>query len=136
MKYTGWILAILFLAAAIAMYRIKYLPLQKSVTKLEQEIAMWEEVVKGQKGISGDRYRFPAERFFEGDKLTPYAEVDIIRNFDPHYQGLELYITAPKALDRASDVLRFLLEQRLDYRSVFLTTVLDSLERFEYKFNK
>ena len=136
MKYIGWIIALVILAAALFLYRARYVPLRKSVNKLEQEIAMWEEVVKGQKGISGDRYRFPAERFFESDKLTPYAEVDIIRNFDPHYQGLEIYITAPNALARAHDVMRFLLEQRLDYRIMYVTTVIDSLERFEYKFDK
>jgi len=136
MKYIGWIIALAILAAALFWYRARYVPLRKSVNKLEQEIAMWEEVVKGQKGISGDRYRFPAERFFENDKLTPYAEVDIIRNFDPHYQGLEIYVTAPNALERAHDVMRFLLEQRLDYRIMYVTTVIDSLERFEYKFNK
>jgi hypothetical protein len=136
MKYFGWIIVLVLLAAALTIYRVKYVPLKKSVNKLEQEIAMWEEVVKGQKGISGDRYRFPAERFFENDKLTPYAEVDIIRNFDPHYQGLEIYITAPNALARAQDVLRFLQEQKLEYRSMFVTAVIDSLERFEYKFTK
>jgi hypothetical protein len=136
MKYIGWILALALLATTVFLYRAKYVPLKKSVDKLGEEIAMWEEVVKGQKGISGDRYRFPAERFFENDKLTPYAEVDIIRNFDPHYQGLEIYLTAPNALARAQDVMRFLQEQRLEYRSMYVLAVIDSLERFEYKFTK
>jgi len=136
MKYAGWLIALLMIAASVYIYRVKYVPLRQSVSKLEGDIAMWEEVLKGQKGISGDRYRFPADRFFENDKLTPYAEVDIIRNFDPHYQGIEIYITAPNALARAQDVLRFLQEQRLEYKNMTITTGIDSVERFEYKFIK
>jgi hypothetical protein len=133
MKYLGWILAVIFAVALVYVYKVRYLPLRSSVAKLEQEIAMWEDVLKGQKGLSGDRYRFPPERFFKDDKLTPYAEIDILRNFDLHYLSLELYITAPEAHRRTLDIMRFLNEQRIVYKNMYIQSVIDSLERFEYK---
>jgi hypothetical protein len=110
--------------------------MKEDIDNLESEIAMWENVLKGEKGLQTDRQRFPPERFFEDDKLTPYAEVEILRQFDLQYKGVELYISAPHALERAQDVLRFFAEQRLSYKSVSCIVVLDSTERFEYKFIK
>lgn len=136
MKYLGWIIALFFAVGFIYFYRVRYAPLKNNVNKLEQEIQMWEEVLKGQQGLTGDRYRFPVDRFFKDDRLTPYAEIDILRNFDPHFLNLELYLSAPAAHRRAEDVMRFLNEQHIVYRSLYLQSVIDSSERFEYKLTK
>jgi hypothetical protein len=55
MRYLGWIIALVTIVFAVYLYQSKYVPLKTSINKLEQEIAMWEEVLKGEKGISGDR---------------------------------------------------------------------------------
>jgi hypothetical protein len=136
MRYLGWIIALVTIVFAVYLYQSKYVPLKTSINKLEQEIAMWEEVLKGEKGISGDRNSFPVDRFFNDDKLTAYAEVEIIRRFDQHYRGLEIYISAPNALTRIKDVLRFLDEQKIEYASIYCVAVIDSIERFEYKYTK
>ena len=102
----------------------------------EKEIAMWENVLKGEKGLIGERIRFPSDRFFQNNKLTPYGEVEILRKFVFDYKSLELYISAPRALDRAADVMRFLDEQRIEYKTLRCVVVIDSAERFEYKFSK
>lgn len=136
MKYWGWIIAIISVIVAYYIYRAKYIPLKNSIAKLEQEIVMWEEVLKGEKGLGGDRNRFPSDRFFQNDKLTPYAEVEILRRFDLHYKGIEIYISAPNALTRAKDLLRFLDEQEINYQNLYFIAVLDSIEKFEYKYTK
>lgn len=136
MKYLGWILCILLLAAGLYLYRTKYLPLQKDVRGLRQEIYMWEEVVKGDKGVRGERERFTPDRFFADDKLTPFAEVELLRKLDMRDRGIELYITAPGAFARAGDLLRFFAEQHIRYRNLSLFVVVDSVERFEYTFIK
>lgn len=136
MKYLGWIIAAITIVFAGYLYQSKYVPLKASITKLEQEIAMWEDVLKGEKGLTGDRNSFPTERFFEEDKLTAYAEVEIIRRFDLHYKGIEIFISAPNALTRMKDVLRFLDEQKLEYMNMYCLAVEDSVEKFEYKYTK
>jgi len=136
MKYLGWIISVLLIIAVYYAYRTHYLPLKEDIDKLEDEITMWENVLRGEKGISGDRHRFAPERFFKDDKLTPYAEVEILRRFDILHKGIELYISAPKALTRAEDVLRFLAEQKIEYKNLSCIVVIDSVERFEYKFVK
>ncbi|HEX7319030.1 MAG TPA: hypothetical protein VF399_01585 [bacterium] len=136
MKYLGWIIAIITMIFAAYLYQSKYVPLKASISKLEQEIAMWEDVLKGEKGLTGDRNSFPAERFFDDDKLTAYAEVEIIRRFDPHYKGIEIFISAPNALTRIKDILRFLDEQKIEYQSMYCIAIIDSIEKFEYKYTK
>ncbi len=136
MKYVGWIISILLIGAVYYVYNNYYLPLKQDVGRLEDEIAMWENVLKGEKGISGDRQRFAPDRFFKDDKLTPYAEVEILRRFDIQHKGIELYISAPRALTRAEDVLRFLAEQKISYKNLSCIVVIDSVERFDYKFIK
>ncbi len=136
MKLLGWIICILLIIAFYFTYRTKYVPLQKDIDKLEKEITMWENVLKGEKGLTGDRNRFATERFFEDDELTPYAEVEILRKFDTHYKGIELFISAPRAFKRAKDVLRFLSDQRITFKNLACFVVIDSTERFEYKFIK
>jgi hypothetical protein len=136
MKYIGWIISVILIIAFIYVYRVQYMPLKDDIDKLEEEITMWENVLKGEKGLSGDRKRFTPERFFKNNKLTPYGEVEILRKFDLHQKSLELYISAPKALTRAEDVLRFLTEQRIVYKDLTCIVVIDSVERFEYKFSK
>lgn len=136
MKYLGWIITIILILAFCFTYKTQYLPLKEDINKLEKEIAMWENVLKGEKGMSGDRNRFATERFFKDNKLTPYGEVEILRKFDTHYKGVELYISAPKAFKRAKDVLRFLSDQRIIYKTLSCIVVIDSIERFEYKFVK
>lgn len=136
MKYVGWIVSLFLVVALYFVYTRHYVPLKEDVDRLEDEIAMWENVLKGEKGIHGDRHRFAPERFFKDDKLTPYAEVEILRRFDIHYKGIELYISAPNALTRAEDILRFLTEQKLSYKNLSCIVVIDSVERFDYKFIK
>jgi hypothetical protein len=136
MKYLGWLLSILLLAAVFYAYRTRYLPLTSDVAQLREEISMWEEVLKGEKGVKGERQRFSIDRFFEDDKLTPFAEVEILRKFDMRNRGIEIYLTAPNAFKRAGDLLRFFTEQHIKYRSLSMYVVVDSVERFEYKFIK
>jgi hypothetical protein len=136
MKYLGWILSVLLIAGIYYIYRTNYLPLREDVEELQQEISMWEGVLKGEKGVKGERQRFTTERFFADDKLTPFAEVEILRKFDMRNKGIELYITAPGAFTRASDLLAFLAEQHIKYRSLSLYVAVDTVERFEYKFIK
>ncbi|KPK63952.1 hypothetical protein AMJ83_04575 [candidate division WOR_3 bacterium SM23_42] len=136
MKYLGWILSILLAVGMYYTYRTKYLPLMEDVSELREEISMWEDVLKGEKGIKGERQRFTTERFFTGDRLTPFAEVEILRKFDMRNKGIEIYLTAPKAFTRAGDLLRFLAEQHINYKNLSLFVVVDSTERFEYKFIK
>lgn len=136
MKVLGWVVCIILIGLFYVAYRTQYAPLRHDVEKLNQEIAMWENVLKGEKGLKGDRYRFPTERFFEDDDLTPYGEVEILRNFDTSYRGLELYISAPRAFRRASSVILFLSDQRITFKEFFCIIVIDSLEKFEYKFTK
>jgi len=136
MKYLGWIISLMIIIAAIYLYKAKYVPLKNSIDKLEQEIAMWEEVLRGEKGLSSDRNSFPVDRFFQGDQLTAYAEVEILRRFDLHNKGIEIYLSAPNALTRMKDLLRFLNEQKIEYQNVYCIAVEDSTEKFEYKFTK
>lgn len=136
MKYLGWIISILLCAGAYYAYQVKYVPLRKDINELREEISMWENVLKGEKGTRTERERFPTDRFFENDKLTPFAEVEILRRFDMRNRGIELYITAPGALTRAGDIMRFFAEQRIKYRNLALYAVVDSVERFEYMFIK
>ena len=136
MKYIGWIISIILLIGLYAAYRTQYVPIKKDISRLEKEIAMWENVLKGEKGLVGERSRFPSDRFFQNNKLTPYGEVEILRRFTLDYKNLELYISAPRALDRAADVMRFLDEQRIEYKTLRCIVVIDSAERFEYKFSK
>jgi len=136
MKYIGWIVCIVLVIGFYAAYRTQYVPIKRDINRLEKEIAMWENVLKGEKGLIGDRNRFPSDRFFQKNKLTPYGEVEILRRFVLDYRNLELYISAPRALDRAADVMRFLDEQRIEYKTLRCIVVIDSAERFEYKFSK
>ncbi|MGB3341917.1 MAG: hypothetical protein WBB37_10600 [bacterium] len=136
MKYIGWIVSIILVIGSYAAYRTQYVPIKRDINRLEKEIAMWENVLKGEKGLTGDGNRFPSDRFFQNNKLTPYGEVEIIRRFVLDYKNLELYISAPRALDRAADVMRFLDEQRIEYKTLRCIVVIDSAERFEYKFIK
>ncbi len=136
MKHLGWIISILLIIAFYYTYRTKHIPLRQDIKKLENEITMWENVLKGEKGLIGDRNRFATERFFENDELTAYGEVEILRKFDTRYKGIELYISAPRAFRRAKDVLGFLADQRITYKQLSCIVVIDSTERFEYKFVK
>ncbi|MEO0142026.1 MAG: hypothetical protein ABIL70_01470 [candidate division WOR-3 bacterium] len=136
MRYLGWVVALIFAIILYYIYSVKYQPLSKKITKLEDEIKMWEETVKDHREITGDRNRFPPERFFKDNRLTPYGEVEILRNLDRNYKGIEIYISAPRALERAGDLLRFLSEQRIDYYNLYIIAVADSVERFEYKYTK
>jgi hypothetical protein len=136
MKYLGWIISLILIITAIVFYKTHYLPLREDINRLEKEIAMWENVLKGEKGLSGDRNRFATDRFFKDNKLTPYGEVEILRKFSAQYKALEIYVSAPKALKRAQDVLRFLAEQNLAYLEMRCIVVIDSLGKFEYKFTK
>jgi hypothetical protein len=136
MKVLGWIVSAILIVAVLVVYRIHYVPLRGDVEKLNQEITMWENVLKGEKGLTGDRYRLPTERFFADDNLTPYGEVEILRNFDTSYRGLELYISSPRAYRRAKSVLAFMSDQRITFREFACYVVIDSLEKFEYKFTK
>ena len=136
MKVLGWIVSAALIIAIFIVYRAHYVPLRDDVEKLNQEIAMWENVLKGEKGLKGDRYRFATERFFEDDDLTPYGEVEILRNFDTSYRGLEVYISSPHAYRRAKSVLSFMSDQRITFREFACFVVIDSLEKFEYKFTK
>jgi hypothetical protein len=136
MKYLGWIISIIMVAAVYYFYRTQYLPLQQDIKELQEEISMWENVLKDEKGVRGERQRFPTDRFFAGDELTPFAEVEILRRFDLRNRGIEIYITAPGAFARASDFLQFLAEQHIRYKSLSLYVAVDSVERFEYKFIK
>jgi len=136
MKYIGWIVSVLLIIMFYFTYRTKYLPLQNDIDKLGKEITMWETVLKGEKGLTGDRNRFATERFFEDDELTPYGEVEILRTLDTRHKGVELYISAPRAFKRAKDVLRFLADQRITFKNLTCFVVVDSTEKFEYKFIK
>lgn len=136
MKYLGWIISIILVVGLFYIYKTRYLPLKEDVNELREEISMWENILKGEKGIKGDLHRFPTDRFFENNKLTPYAEVEILRKFDMSYKGIEIYISAPKAFMRAEDLTRFLAEQQIKYQNLTLFVDIDSIERFEYKFIK
>ncbi len=136
MKYLGWIISIVLIAVFAFVYQTRYRPLKRDIDKLESEIEMWESVLKGEKGLTGDRNRFPVERFFEGNRLTPYAEVEMLRRFDPGYKGIEIYVSAYHPLERAREIVRFFAEQRIEYRQSRITIEADSIERFEYKFMK
>jgi hypothetical protein len=136
MKYLGWIIAIFLVAAIVYTYRTEYAPLKKDVIELREEISMWEDVLRGEQGVKGERQRFAIDRFFDNGKLTPFAEVEILRKFDLRNRGVEIYLTAPNAFARASDLLRFFTEQRISYRNLAMYVVVDSVERFEYKFVK
>jgi hypothetical protein len=136
MKYLGLIISLILIIAFYYGYQTHYLPMRKSVASLKGEIKMWENVVKGDKGLTGERNRFAVERFFTNDNLTPYAEVEMLRRFDIHYKGIELYISAPNALKRAKGVMKFMAEQRIEYQDLSFYVVIDSVERFEYKFVK
>lgn len=136
MKYIGWIVCCLLAAGGYYAYRTQYLPLKNDVRGLREEIYMWEEVVKGDKGVRGERERFATDRFFDDDKLTPFAEVELLRRFDMRDRGIEIYITAPGAFKRAGDLLRFFTEQHIRYRNLSFFVMVDSVERFEYTFIK
>ncbi len=136
MRYLGWISALVIAIILYYVYSLKYQPLKSKIVKLEDEIAMWEETVRDRREITGEKNRFPPERFFKDNRLTPYGEVEILRNLDRNYKGIEIYISAPKALERASDLMRFLSEQRIDYYNIYLIAIVDSVERFEYKYTK
>lgn len=136
MKYIGWIISVVLIVGLYIAYITQYVPIKKDVNRLEKEIAMWENVLKGEKGLIGERNRFPSDRFFQDNKLTPYGEVEILREFIFDYKNLELYISAPHALKRAADVMRFMDEQRIEYKTLRCIVVIDSAERFEYKFSK
>lgn len=136
MKYIGWIISLILVVSFYILYKAQYAPMADEITKLEKEIAMWENVLKGEKGLTGDRYRFATDRFFKEDRLTPYGEVEILRKFELGYAGVDLYISAPNALARATDVISFLSSQRIGYKSISCIVVIDSVERFEYKFSK
>uniref|UniRef100_A0A7C4XJT7 Uncharacterized protein n=1 Tax=candidate division WOR-3 bacterium TaxID=2052148 RepID=A0A7C4XJT7_UNCW3 len=136
MRYLGWVTALIIILIFYYQYNFNYLPLRKRVIKLEDEIKMWEQTLRDQKEITGDKNRFSPEKFFIDDKLTPYGEVEILRSFDRSYKGIEIYISAPNALKRAADLMRFMHEQRIDYQNSYLFVVVDSIERFEYKFIK
>ncbi len=134
MKYLGWLLTILLVAGIYYTYRTRYLPLREDIKDLQEEISMWENVLKGEKGVKGERQRFATDRFFADNQLTPFAEVEILRKFDMRNKGIEIYITAPRAFVRTADLLKFLAEQHIKYRSLSLYVAIDSVERFEYKF--
>ena len=136
MKYLGWIISICLAVAVYYVYRSQYVPLRQDIKELQEEISMWENVLKDEKGVRGERQRFPTDRFFTDDELTPFAEVEIIRSFDLRNRGIEIYITAPGAFTRASDLLQFLAEQHIRYKSLSLYVAVDTVERFEYKFIK
>ncbi len=136
MKYLGWIVSILLAAGLFYTYRTRYVPLKQDIEELRQEISMWEGVLKGEKGVKGERQSFPTDRFFADNKLTPFAEVEILRKFDMRDKGIEIYITAPGAFSRAADFISFLAEQHIKYRNLSLYVAVDSIERFEYKFIK
>ncbi|MGB9721524.1 MAG: hypothetical protein ACPL28_08615 [bacterium] len=136
MKYLSSVIIILLVLGGYYFYRSQYLPLKHSTDKLKEEIKMWEETIKNEKGIRGDFERLPADKFFKDDKLTPYGEVEIVRRFDRHYKGIEIYISAPNALKRMTDLLKFLNEQKIDYLTMYCTAVIDSVERFDYKYTK
>jgi len=136
MKYFGWIISLILLIVFFITYRTHYLPLKADVTKLEKEIDMWENVLKGEKGLTGERNSFAVDRFFKDNKLTPYGEVEMLRRFGLNNKGIEIYISAPEPLNRAKDVIAFLDDQRLIYKTFTLYIVVDSIERFEYKFVK
>lgn len=136
MKYISWIIILILIIIGYYFYRTQYLPVKNSTDKLKEEIRMWEETIKSEKGIRGDFENLPAGKFFQDDKLTPYGEVEIMRRFDRHYKGIEIYISAPNALKRMADLLKFLQEQRLVYMSMYFTAVIDSIERFDYKYTK
>ncbi|MEO0137289.1 MAG: hypothetical protein ABIL39_05445 [candidate division WOR-3 bacterium] len=136
MRYIPWILLVIFIIFGYLFYRTQYLPVKNSTDRLKEEIKMWEETIKSEKGIRSDFERLPVEKLFQDDKLTPYGEVEIMRQFDRRYQGIEIYISAPNALKRLADLLRFMHEQRLAYRSMYFTAVIDSIERFDYKYTK
>ncbi|HEC79610.1 MAG TPA: hypothetical protein ENI34_10830 [candidate division WOR-3 bacterium] len=136
MKYFGWIISLILLIVFFITYRTHYLPLKADVTKLEKEIDMWENVLKGEKGLTGERNSFAVDRFFKDNKLTPYGEVEMLRRFGLNNKGIEIYISAPEPLNRAKDVIAFLDDQRLIYKTFTFYIVVDSIERFEYKFVK
>lgn len=136
MKYLGWVISIILVVGLFYTYRTRYLPLKQDIDELRQEISMWEGVLKGEKGVKGERQSFPTDRFFAGDKMTPFAEVEILRRFDMRDKGIEVYITAPGAFSRAADFISFLAEQHIKYRNLSLYVAIDSVERFEYKFIK
>jgi len=136
MKYLGWIISIVLIIAFCVIYRTQYVPVKNDILELEKEIAMWENVLKDEKGLTGDRFRFATDRFFKNNRLTPYGEVEILRKFDPHNKGLEIYLSAPRAFVRAKDVLTFLSDQRITFKRFTCIVEIDSIERFEYKFVK
>lgn len=136
MKYLGWIISIILIIVFYYTYRTQYLPLKNDLDKFEEEITMWENVLKGEKGMGGNRNRLAVDRVFEDDNLSPYGEVEILRKFDLNYKGLEIYISAPNALTRTKNVIKFLAEQKLRYHNFSCIVVIDSVERFEYKLVK
>lgn len=136
MKYFSLIIIIILIAIGYYFYSAHYLPLKHNTNKLKEEIKMWEETIKNQKGMRGDFEKLPANKFFQNDKLTPYGEVEIMRRFDRHYKGIEIYISAPNALKRMADLLRFFDEQKIDYLTIYCTAEIDSIERFDYKYTK
>lgn len=136
MKYVSLIIIIMLLLGGYYFYRVQYLSLKQTTDKLKEEIKMWEETIKNQKGIRGDFEKLPANKFFQNDKLTPYGEVEIMRRFDRHYKGVEIYISAPNAIKRMADLLRFFDEQKIDYLTIYCTAEIDSIERFDYKYTK
>lgn len=136
MKYAGWIISLILAVTFYILYKAQYVPMAEEIARLEKEIAMWENVLKGEKGLTGDRYRFATDRFFKEDRLTPYGEVEILRKFELAYSGVDLYISAPNAVARATDVIGFLNNQRIGYKIITCIIVIDSVERFEYKFTK
>ncbi len=136
MKYISIIVIIALVIFGYYFYQGQYKPLRKNIERLQEEIKMWEETIRSEKGIRGDFEQFPVEKFFQNDKLTPYGEVEIMRRFDRHYKGIEIYISAPNAMKRMADVLRFLNEQRIDYLTIYCTATIDTVERFDYKYTK
>ena len=97
---------------------------------------MWENVLKKEKGMIGDRNRFAVDRFFKDDKLTPYGEVEILRKFEPTFATIDIYISAPHPFTRACGVITFLAEQGFEYKQMSFVVEIDSVERFEYQFSR
>lgn len=136
MKYIGWIFSLILLTGLFLGYRLYYMPMKANIVRLEKEIDMWEDILKGEKGLYSGQSSFAVDRFFKDNKLTPYGEVEILRKFDLGYKGLEIYISAPEALTRAQQVISFFDSQRLIYKNFTCYIVTDSIEKFEYKFIK
>ncbi len=93
MKYFGWFLLIIAVAAGLVLYRTQYQPLKNDVTKLRKENKMWreelEKLKKPQGAVVSESSRTPSDPV-----RNPAGTTSIVFLQDDLFSGYETELTA------------------------------------------